>query len=632
MAWGLLPPGRMRRLCVGVLLLWAIGARAETPRPDYRDLHQRGALRGEPPLSRYRDQLRHVQSGRRGRSRPEIKPSGPIYQDAIQVGGRVTLTYGESGAQIDFKARVLAVDEKAGRVKVRALGRTAQGIRKTERWVDIGDLVTANVTERWPDGTRVLSGPPSDSLMASMVIDRRHDPELRRFLADEVKPIGAKLGHDPLAVVDGVAKLVADKIRYNMDTDADVNGREVLVGDYLRAGVGVCRNYAAITKVALDELAIPGLEVRYVSGQARDRHAFERGRHAWLEVTLPTGKRYGLDPTWSTWMTPLARFYADHLHVPLYQLRALHLPDSHLPDSHLPDSHLPDSPAPTVPKDAAPTLLTRSEDRTVGFQSNGFVAPGRARTAGWRLPQGGIVPGRKFVHRFAADPLAIDATAEILDVDERGGRVKIRASERGKKLERDKTGKVEETGHTKRTDRWVPVDGVRASLEVVDGAAFTAGGLAVDRARDPALDDFLKTEIEPIAASTATTPKKIARALGRVRMRLGQKEIDPAASHARLGDVLAAPKIARKPFAAAGLAAIQALAIPGLEVRHVAGTRIDRDLMPHGPGEWLEVEWVDKGQRARLGVDTDTGRVESLERFYALHRYAPRYEEVRISR
>ena len=91
------------------------------------------------------------------------------------------------------------------------------------------------------------------------------------------------------------------------------------------------------SQAAIDSLALPGVEVRYVGGKSFDNHHFDHGGHAWLEVSFPDGSRYGLDPTWMPGtddlsrafamlraaFAPVKRFYADHKHIPDHQLRAL---------------------------------------------------------------------------------------------------------------------------------------------------------------------------------------------------------------------------------------------------------------------------------------------------------------------
>src|SRR6185295_4466363 len=109
--------------------------------------------------------------------------------------------------------------------------------------------------ERWPDGTRVLAGPPHRRQHV-VVIDRAHDATLVDFLDREIAPLRVRHERDPLGLVDAVMRKVRGALAYDGNTDDAVGAHEILLGDYLAARSGVCRHYAAITKVALDELAL----------------------------------------------------------------------------------------------------------------------------------------------------------------------------------------------------------------------------------------------------------------------------------------------------------------------------------------------------------------------------------------
>lgn len=635
--------GSLRRSFVLALLLvssssWAADPPTRRLEPttqrqrQYSTLYQRGVLRGDTLLKRYADKLgTPKQAGKDGPVVADIKLHRELYSIPITPGKRARVRFGTDATQIDHTAHVLQVDAKGGRAEVVALERTANGMRRTQRWVPLANLGLPNVEETWPDGTRVLAGPALDG-MHVMVVDRANDPALRRFLDGEVRPLWDRNKQNPRAAVTAVARMVRQKLEYNMDTDDDVSDDEVLLGDYLSAGNGVCRNYAAIAKVALDSLGVKGLKTRYISGQARDKFAFTRGMHAWLEVTMPDGQRMAIDPTWMDTkapaggkgpgeLAPISEFYKDHQHVPLYSLRALYAGGAA-------NTNAAAGPTPAAP----PGLrLTEVAPTVVGTERSTFEARPAGPRTGVVLPRGGLTVGRKLAWRFDTSPHAVDVDAEITEVDLAGGRVKIKAAERVKRKLQSGSSTSEGVS-TAKAERWVSVDAVRASVDVVDGRApVTVGGVRVDRAGDAPLAAFLAREIAPLAASTSEPPRKVTRALGKLREAWKKVGVTGGAAPRTVGEVFGATRVGDRPYAAAGLAIIQALAMPGVEVRVVSGTKHDRDLGVRAADTWLELE-VTKGQAVtRYGVDPRKGTVEPLAKFYQHHEYAPDYAQPAVS-
>ena len=594
----------------------------------YADLYRRGVLRGDTLLNRYADRLNVTPADPKEQSSiavGEIKLHKEVHDIAVAPGRVARMRYGKEATQIDQHAHVVQVDMKQGKAEVIALERTAQGMRRTQRWVPISQLVLPNVEEKWPDGTRVLAGPAIDG-MHVMVVDKANDPALRAFLANEVKPLWEANKQNPRVAVAKINRLVRQKLAYNMDTDDDVSDDEVLLGDYLTAKNGVCRNYAAISKVALDSLGVKGLKTRYISGQARDKFATVRGMHAWLEVQMPDGQRMAVDPTWMEEkepaggkgpgeLAPLSEFYKDHQHVPLYSLRALF-------GAAPANSNV----AAATPAGPPGLRLDEEQPTIVGTARSTFEKPRARPETGVALPRAGLVKGRKLSWRFDDASHAVDHDAEIVEVDVAGGRVKIKAAERVTRKVQSGSS-VKDVEVTAKAERWVSMASVRASLDVVDpGAAVSIDGVRADASADPKLAAFLTQHVAPLAASASPVPRKVTRALGRLREAWKTVAVDAGAPQVRtVGDVFGASRVNDRPYAAAGVAIIRALNIPGADVRVVAGARHDKDLEVAGNDLWLELEVPGKSGVERYGVDPRRGVVEPLAQFYAHHEYAPDY-------
>lgn len=596
----------------------------------YADLYRRGVLRGDTLLNRYADRLKVTPADPQDNESiavGEIKLHKEVHDINVRAGRTARLRYGKEATQIDQHAHVVQVDLKQGKAEVVALERTPQGMRRTQRWVAISQLVLPNVEETWPDGTRVLAGPAIDG-MHVMVVDKANDPALRAFLANEVKPMWERYKANPRDAVNRINRLVRQKLAYNMDTDDDVSDDEVLLGDYLSAKNGVCRNYAAIAKVALDSLGVKGLKTRYISGQARDKFATMRGMHAWLEVQMPDGLRMAVDPTWMGEkepaggkgpgeLAPISEFYKDHQHVPLYSLRALFGAGA----ANTNAAQAPAGPPGLRLDEVEPTILSTARST--------FEKPRSRPETGVALPRAGLVKGRKISWRFDDAAHAVDHDAEIVEVDLAGNRVKIKAVERVTRKVDPGNGKPKDVEVNAKAERWVSMDAIRASVDVVDpAAAVSIDGVRADARTDAKLNAFLTQHVAPLAASDSPVPRKVTRALGRLREAWKSVAVDAqgGARVATVGDVFGASRVSDRPYAAAGVAIIRALNIPGADVRVVAGARHDKDLEVRGSDLWLELEVPGKaGGVERYGVDPRRGTVEPIAQFYAHHEYAPDY-------
>jgi transglutaminase-like putative cysteine protease len=115
---------------------------------------------------------------------------------------------------------------------------------------------------------------------------------LRQFLAAKAldKPQG-----DPLTALKALNKTIHDSFAY----ETGVTDASSPIDDALKAGVGVCQDFAHIMIAAARSWGVP---TRYVSGylyhrsQSQDRSA-EDATHAWVEAWLPTMGWIGFDPT-----------------------------------------------------------------------------------------------------------------------------------------------------------------------------------------------------------------------------------------------------------------------------------------------------------------------------------------------
>ena len=591
----------------------------------YDSLYRRGILQTGTLRQRYRAQF----TGSKENGWTLVPQTNPA--NRVTAGAEITVRYGSDLGQFDYRAKVLKLNPAGTKALVRSIKHHDGKVAKEHRWVSVSELVAANRREIWSDGTRltpgVIGGPYTNSSI--IVVDRTNDRVLRTFLETEVRGIAKNKSESHLERIDAVTRLVRGKLAYNVDTDVHINNHEVLLGDYLAAGSGVCRNFAALAKVAIDSLEIPGLHTSFVMGDALTLQAQPHGgRHAWLEIVLPNGRRYAVDPTWikpnaehrateAGGLAPIATFYARHQHEPLYTETAIS------PSQVGTHAHNVALQAPKVNRDKI--------DRKPRNAEPTYLPPKLRKSS--RLSDTALRPGRKFVWRFQDRDHSIDPTATILKV--RGDMVKIQARHRTTQTTTEPNGTIKQSQVSMRFTRWVPKAHVEPALQVVAlGKSFiirnNEGGrvsVVSISTKDKALRGFLKEEIEPISKRASNPQSKIATALGLVRRKLGEKPLAKQAPHRKtLGAYLTADSVRSRPYAALAIVAIQELRIPGVEVRLVKGTRHARNMTVQRTDMWLEVQFPSALGEIRLGVDPRTGTIELTKDFYSRQQRAPRYE------
>ena len=106
-----------------------------------------------------------------------------------------------------------------------------------------------------------------------------------------------KEGQDTQSVLNAVAKVVGDNIRYNLKSHLKTIDRDAvgLPARYFRLHGGVCRHQSAIAAGVLQRIR----DGEVISGKIRIVHGFKedlQSGHAWVEV-YSAGKRFVVDPT-----------------------------------------------------------------------------------------------------------------------------------------------------------------------------------------------------------------------------------------------------------------------------------------------------------------------------------------------
>lgn len=137
------------------------------------------------------------------------------------------------------------------------------------------------------------SGPP-------VHIDYNH-PEIMQFVA--YSRMVAHRAVSPLQRVQAIQNYIQQRMRPDgaaweaLENGEKQRGASVIsLGDYFRAGVGVCKQNALALQIGLQEL---GMGSKYVRGFVQKPDG-GRGSHAWVEAEID-GTSYVVDNLWNDW-------------------------------------------------------------------------------------------------------------------------------------------------------------------------------------------------------------------------------------------------------------------------------------------------------------------------------------------
>ncbi|HEY0641576.1 MAG TPA: transglutaminase family protein [Pseudonocardiaceae bacterium] len=140
---------------------------------------------------------------------------------------------------------------------------------------------------RWAD----LRGEPVRDRFTELLGPTDYTPRDRELTATATR---LRRGADPVAAVRAACEWVHGQLAYRQGT----TGVHTTAVEALRAGEGVCQDYAHLTLVLLRAMGVPA---RYVSGylhtkpDAALRETVRGESHAWIEAW--TGGWWGYDPT-----------------------------------------------------------------------------------------------------------------------------------------------------------------------------------------------------------------------------------------------------------------------------------------------------------------------------------------------
>lgn len=152
-----------------------------------------------------------------------------------------------------------------------------------------------------PDGSRF----PSLHSVRTVVIDRKNDKALKDFLDKNTEAVNRNFwgANSVFNKVDKARKLVQEQVKFANDNsqhakDYELNdntaaaeNRGLYVGDALLFQRGVCKDYALLTTLLLQNA---GVNARYVSGEVSVNG--KDSRHAWMEFQDESGKWYAVEP------------------------------------------------------------------------------------------------------------------------------------------------------------------------------------------------------------------------------------------------------------------------------------------------------------------------------------------------
>ena len=136
----------------------------------------------------------------------------------------------------------------------------------------------------------------------AIVIDRAHDPYLRKAIDDAVEKYGSL---PPRQRAEALAKYARDLLKPKNISEQELDnwydafshhnaGKRVYFGEMLKEGKGVCSQQAILFKVLADEF--PDMKVTVVRGNSFGSPNPHSLNHAWTEVDFGDGQKLIYDP------------------------------------------------------------------------------------------------------------------------------------------------------------------------------------------------------------------------------------------------------------------------------------------------------------------------------------------------